>query len=122
MRSIGGMSTADVDAYFAAQVEPQRSTLEETRRIILDLYPSATQSISYGLPAFIVDGVIVAGLAATKSGISYYPHSGRVLTAAGELVNGYSQTKGALHAPADKPLPRELISALIEIKLLQAQS
>ncbi|MEN9752109.1 MAG: hypothetical protein RLZZ600_1156 [Actinomycetota bacterium] len=115
------MSSADIDAYFAAQVEPQRSTLEATRAIILELYPDAQQTISYGMPAFTVDGVIVAGLAATKKGISYYPHSGQVLPAAGQAVAAYGQTKGALHAPADKPLPKELIAQLIDIKLAQSQ-
>jgi uncharacterized protein YdhG (YjbR/CyaY superfamily) len=118
---MNAMTTADVDAYFASQREPQRSTLEATRQIILELYPHAQQVISYGLPAFSVDGVIVAGLAATKGGISFYPHSGRVLTAAGELVSGYSQTKGALHAPADAPLPKALLAELIELKLAQSQ-
>jgi uncharacterized protein YdhG (YjbR/CyaY superfamily) len=110
-----------VDAYFAAQVEPQRSTLEATRKAILGLYPNAVQSMSYGLPAFTINGVIVAGLAATKNGISYYPHSGQVLAAAGEAVAGYGQTKGALHAPADEPLSRELLATLIELKLQLAQ-
>lgn len=115
------MGKEAVDAYFSAQGEPQRSTLEKTRQLILEMYPQATQSISYGLPAFTVDGVIVAGLAATKNGISFYPHSGQVLSAAGDLVAGFSQTKGALHAPADKTLPRELLAALIELKLAQSQ-
>lgn len=114
------MSSAEIDAYFAAQVEPQRSTLEATRAIILELHPDAQQSISYGMPAFTVNGVIVAGLAATKAGISFYPHSGHVLESAGESVAAYSQTKGALHAPADKPLPRDLIAQLIDIKLSQS--
>lgn len=115
------MSSAEIDDYFAAQVEPQRSTLEQTRAIILDLHPDAQQLISYGLPAFQVDGVIVAGLAATKNGVSFYPHSGQVLSAVQDLVSGYSQTKGALHGPSDQPLPRELLAALIELKLAQAR-
>ena len=115
------MSSAEIDAYFAAQAEPQRSTLEATRALILEMFPDAVQSISYGMPAFAVDGVVVAGLAATKNGISFYPHSGQVLSAAGDAVAGYSQTKGALHAPADEPLPRELLVTLIELKLAQSQ-
>jgi uncharacterized protein YdhG (YjbR/CyaY superfamily) len=115
------MGQSAVDAYIAAQSQPQRSTLEATRSSIMGLYPDAVQSMSYGLPAFSVKGVIVAGLAATKNGISFYPHSGQVLAAAGDLVSGFGQTKGALHAPADEPLSRELLATLIELKLALVQ-
>lgn len=111
------MSAREIDEYFAAQTEPQRSTLEVTRAIILDLYPDATQIISYGMPAFKVDDVVVAGLAATKKGISFYPHSGQVISAAGDVVAGFSATQGALHAPADRALPVEVIATLIRLKL-----
>jgi uncharacterized protein YdhG (YjbR/CyaY superfamily) len=60
------MSVAEVDAYIAGVPQPQRSALEATRAVILDMYPEAEQLMSYALPAFRVDGVIVAGLGATK--------------------------------------------------------
>lgn len=115
------MTVAEVDAYFAAAPQPQRSALEATRALILQMYPEAEQVISYALPAFKVDGIIVAGLGATKNGLSFYPHSGQVLSAAGELVAAYSQTKGALHVPAGQTLSRELLAVLIELKLAQAR-
>ncbi len=111
------MSSAEVDAYIAAQTEAQRAMLEQTRRQILGLYPNAQQVISYAMPAFKVDGFIVAFIAATKKGISYYPHSGSVLDLAGDLVAGYSRTKAALHVPQGELLPTELIERLIELKL-----
>ena len=115
------MSSAEVDAYIAAQGEPQRGMLEQARAVILSLHPEAQQVISYAMPAFKVDGVTVAGLAATKSGISYYPHSGSVLSAAGDAVAGFSQTKGALHIPLGCQLSAELASTLINLKLALAR-
>ena len=111
------MSTEEVDGYLAELDEPKRTTLEEMRRRILEVIPSAEQGLSYGVPAFKVDGRVVAGLAAFKSHLSYLPHSGSVLPVVSDKTSGYSQTKSALHFPLDEPLPRELIRELIEVKL-----
>jgi uncharacterized protein YdhG (YjbR/CyaY superfamily) len=113
------MSSADIDRYLAALDEPKRSTLEETRRHILEVVPGAEQCISYAVPAFRVQGKVVAGFAAFKNHLSYLPHSGSVLTALREELGGYEQTKSALHFAVDQPLPRELIARLVNAKLQQ---
>jgi uncharacterized protein YdhG (YjbR/CyaY superfamily) len=110
------MSTEEVNRYLADLDEPKRATLEEMRRRILQVIPDAEQGLSYGVPAFKVDGKVVAGLAAFKSHLSYLPHSGSVLPALTDKTGGYSQTKSALHFPPDEPLPRELVRELIEVK------
>jgi uncharacterized protein YdhG (YjbR/CyaY superfamily) len=111
------VSTEEVDRYLADLEEPKRSTLGEMRRRILEVVPNAEQGLSYGVPAFRVDGKVVAGLAAFKSHLSYLPHSGSVLAALSDKTGGYSQTKSALHFPLDEPLPQELVRELIEVKL-----
>jgi uncharacterized protein YdhG (YjbR/CyaY superfamily) len=111
------MSTQEVDRYIADLDEPKRSTLQEMRRRILQVIPNAQQGLSYGVPAFKVDGKVIAGLAAFKSHLSYLPHSGSVLAALSDKTGEYSQTKSALHFPLDEPLPPELVRALIEVKL-----
>jgi len=117
MRNIGGMSTAEVDAYIASQNEAQRAMLEQARRVILEVIPQAQQVISYAMPAFKIEEGIVAFIAATKGGISYYPHSGQVLAMAGDILNGYNRTKAALHIPLGQELPRSIVERLIELKL-----
>ncbi|MGH8994729.1 MAG: iron chaperone [Acidimicrobiales bacterium] len=114
------MTTEDVDRYLAVLEEPKRATLEEMRRRILQVIPLAEQGLSYQVPAFRVDGRVVAGLAAFKSHLSYLPHSGSVLPAAIEKTHRYTQTKSALHFPVDSPLPQELVRELIELKLREA--
>ena len=116
------MSSAEVDAYIAAQNEPQREMLERAREVILEVIPQAQQLISYAMPAFKVEEGIVAFIAATKAGISYYPHSGQVLAMAGDILNGYSRTKAALHIPLGQELPRSIVERLIELKLELARS
>lgn len=111
------MSAAEIDAYLAGVSEPARSTLEALRTSILAVIPDAEQGISYGLPAFRVDGQVVAGFAAFKKHLSYLPHSGSVLTEIADQVANYSQTKGSLHFPVDTPLPNALVKSLVRTKL-----
>jgi uncharacterized protein YdhG (YjbR/CyaY superfamily) len=111
------MATDEVDDYLAALDEPKRSTLEALRRSILAVVPDAEQCISYGMPAFRVDGKVVAGFAAFKSHLSYLPHSGSVLADLGDDVAGYTRTSGSLHFPVDEPLPDDLVRKLVEAKL-----
>jgi uncharacterized protein YdhG (YjbR/CyaY superfamily) len=110
----------DVDRYLAGLDEPKRSTLEEVRRRILKVIPGAEQGLSYGVPAFKVDGRVVAGLAAFKSHLSFLPHSGSVLQVVADKTGGYGQTKSSLHFAVDEPLPQQLIRDLIEVKLRQS--
>ena len=73
------MSAEDVDEYLRGVEEPKRSTLEALRRTILEIVPDGDQVISYKVPAFCIDGRIVAGFAAFKDHLSYLPFSGSAL-------------------------------------------
>src|SRR4051812_3008012 len=113
------MSSREIDQYLAALDEPKRSTLEALRQSILEVVPNAEQCISYGMPAFKVQGKTVAGFAAFKRHLSYLPHSGSVLTALDGDLAGYEMTKGSLHFAIDKPLPRRLVKKLISTRMQQ---
>jgi uncharacterized protein YdhG (YjbR/CyaY superfamily) len=106
-----------IDEYLRSVDEPRRATLEELRSTIRSIVPGAEEVISYRLPAFRVDGEVIAGFSATAKGCSYYPFSGRTLTTLAEDLRGYSQTKGALHFTPDKPLPKTLVRKLIKARL-----
>jgi uncharacterized protein YdhG (YjbR/CyaY superfamily) len=82
------MSAADVDEYLRGIEEPKRSTLEALRQTILEIIPDAEQVISYKVPAFRVEGRIVAGFAAFKDHLSYLPFSGSVLPALASELEG----------------------------------
>jgi uncharacterized protein YdhG (YjbR/CyaY superfamily) len=107
------VSAEDVDGYLRGIEEPKRSTLEALRRTILEIVPDAEQVISYKVPAFRVEGRIVAGFAAFKDHLSYLPFSGSVLPELAPELEGYTMTKSALHFPIDRPLPKTLVRRLI---------
>jgi uncharacterized protein YdhG (YjbR/CyaY superfamily) len=69
------------------------------------------------MPAFKVDGKVVAGFAAFKKHLSYLPHSGSVLDELSDDLAGYTMTKGSLHFPVDEPLPDAIVAKLIRVRL-----
>ena len=107
------MPPDEIDTYLANLDEPARSTLEDLRRVILDIVPDAEQGMSYGVPVFRCDGKPIAGFAAYKGHLSYLPHSGTVLETLATEMSEYTTSKGALQFPIDSPLDRDLVAKLI---------
>ena len=114
------MSKGEVDKYLASLEQPKRGALEALRRTILNIIPEAEQGISYGMPAFRVQGKVIAGFAAFKNHLSYLPHSGSVIPELGDALSQYKTSKGALQFPVDRPLPKALVKKLIAIRKRQA--
>jgi uncharacterized protein YdhG (YjbR/CyaY superfamily) len=114
------VSAQEIDEYLDALDEPKRSTLAQLRQTILDVLPEADQGISYGMPAFKIQGKTVAGFAAFKNHLSYLPHSGSVFPQLQDELKGYTVSTGALQFAIDKPLPAALVEKLIAVRLQQA--
>jgi uncharacterized protein YdhG (YjbR/CyaY superfamily) len=115
------VSAEDVDDYLAKVDEPKRATLETVRRSILAVIPDAEEGLAYGVPAFKVHGKSVAGFAASKSHLSYLPHSGSVLAELADELSAYSFSKGALQFAVDEPLPAGLIRSLITARMRELE-
>ena len=114
------MSKNEVDRYLTSLEEPKRSTLDALRRTILDIVPEAEQCISYGVPAFRLEGKVIAGFAAFKNHVSYLPHSGSVFPELGDELARYKTSTGALQFPVDRPLAKALVRKLIAVRKRQA--
>jgi uncharacterized protein YdhG (YjbR/CyaY superfamily) len=106
-----------IDEYLAGLDEPKRSTLQKLRQTIRGIIPDAEEVISYGMPAFRLDGKVVAGFAAFKNHLAYLPHSGSLFGTLSDDLAGYECTPGSLHFPVDKPLPKALVKKLIATRL-----
>ena len=106
----------DVDSYLASIEPGPRAILQRLRNTIRRHLPAAEECISYGIPAFRVDGRIVAGFCARKEGCSYFPFSGSTLaTLAAELAD-YQQTKSSLHFSREQPLPDRVVTQLLDAR------
>lgn len=111
------MSDNEVNAYLAAPEPAKREALERLRAAILEILPEAQQCTSYGMPTFKVGGKAVAGFAAFKHHLSYFPHSSTVLSRLADGVAGYTTSKGTLQFPVDAGLPKTLVNKLIVARL-----
>ncbi len=113
-----------IDEYLAtvSQVDPSsRALLDELRKTIHAVVPEVEECISYRLPAFRFNGRVIAGFSATSKGCSYYPFSGTTLTTLAGDLQGFSQTKSALHFGPDKPLPTALVRKLLKARIAEGQ-
>jgi len=110
-----------IDDYLATVSDERRSVLESLRKTIRSITPEAEECISYGIPAFRLHGVVVAGFSATAKGCSYFPFSGSTLKTLASHVAGYEQTKSSLHFSPGRPLPTTLVRRLIKARVAEAK-
>jgi uncharacterized protein YdhG (YjbR/CyaY superfamily) len=104
-------------AYLEAQPEPQRSTLATVAASLRSLLPDADACISYGMPAFKVHGVAVAGFAGFSRHCSYFPHSGEVIPALLPVLRAYHTDAGTLRFAVDTPLPLAVLRKLVVARI-----
>jgi uncharacterized protein YdhG (YjbR/CyaY superfamily) len=110
-----------IDAYLATVPADRRAALVRLRRAIHAAAPGAEECLSYRIPAFRVDGEVVAGFLATAKGCSYFPFSGNVLAALAADLEGYGGTPGSLHFSPAKGLPAALVKKLVRAKLAEVK-
>ena len=110
-----------IDDYLATVSGAKRTALEKLRKTIRSIVPRAEECISYKMPAFRLDGAIVAGFCATAKGCSYFPFSGSTLKTLADDLQAYGKTKSALHFSPDKPLPATLVRKLIKARIAETR-
>ena len=111
-----------IDAYLATVSAAHRGPLRRLRRAIRAVVPDAEECISYGLPAFRLDGQVIGGFAARSTGGSYYPFSGTTLATLADELADYSKTKSAVHFGPDQPLSDALVRKLIEARVAETRA
>ena len=110
----------NIDGYLAAVPEPARSTLSKVRAAIRAAAPrEATETISYGIPAFRHKGVLV-WFAAFSDHCSLFP-TAAVIEACKKELKGFAISKGTIHFPIDKPLPAALIKKIVKLRVAQME-
>ena len=95
-----GKAAKNVDEYLAGVPEPARSTLKHIREVIRSVVPKeTTEVISYGIPMFQFNGMLV-GYAAFKNHCSLFPTGSGVLDQFEKELQGYRTSKGTIQFPA----------------------
>lgn len=111
-------SARTVDEYLSDVPEPLRSTLAKIRTAIRSVAPpEATETISYGIPAFKYNGTLV-WFAAFSKHCSLFPGAS-VIHDFKEELRGFTTSKGTIRFTSDKPLPTALVKKLVKARVLQ---
>jgi uncharacterized protein YdhG (YjbR/CyaY superfamily) len=107
-----------VDEYLAALAPDTRAALEKVRRTVRAAAPDAEECISYQLPAFRLNGMLVA-FGATASHCAFYPMSAATVAAHQKELAAYDTSKGTIRFQLDRPLPAALIRKLVKARIAE---
>ena len=108
-----------VDEYIAALPADRRGPMEDLRRTIRAAAPDATEVITYKMPGFKRNGRFLVSYDAFKQHYSLFPSSDPIIDALGDRVRPYLAGKGTLRFPADQPLPLDLITEIVKIRVAE---
>jgi uncharacterized protein YdhG (YjbR/CyaY superfamily) len=106
-----------ISEYISAFPPPVRAILERIRQTVRTAAPEAQETISYRMPAFRLDGILLY-FAAFKGHIGVYPpvSGDPVLQRA---LSAYAGPKGNLKFPLDQPIPYDLIARIVNLRVKQ---
>ncbi len=104
-----------IDDYIIQFPVEIKSKLETIRTAIKKAAPKSVEVISYGMPAFKMNKVLVY-FAVGKNHIGFYPTPNPIKVFSREL-EGYKTSKGAIQFPLDKKVPLALISKITKFRV-----
>lgn len=103
----------DFDDYFQDFTPEVRERLEAMRATIRAAVPDATETISYAIPTFKLNGKNLVHFAGYAKHVGFYP-GGKPLDAFAEDLKGYKTSKGTVQFPHSRPLPLDLVTRMVE--------
>lgn len=106
-----------IDDYINQFPDEIKSKLESICATIKKAAPKSTEVISYGMPAFKQNKVLVY-FAVGKNYIGFYPTPNPIKVFTKKL-EGYKTSKGAIQFPYTEPLPLKLISKIVKYRVAE---
>ena len=116
------MSDPRVDAYLDGLPQDQQRVLRRLRDDVARLAPEAVETISYGMPAFKLDGHFLLSYAGWKRHCSVYPIDDALLERHARTIEGYPRTEGSLHFSEADPLPDALVRDLVTSRVREVNA
>ncbi len=117
MEGRGRMAPAkDIDSYLASVPKDARAVLEKLRKTIAAAAPKATEGISYGMPTFKYNGLLVA-FAAFKNHCSFFPMSRTVMVAFRDDLKRFDTSEGTVRFGIDRPLSGTLVRKMVKARI-----
>ena len=108
-----------IDAYLAGLSDDKRAALQKLRKTIKATAPKAEEYITYGLPAFRLDGRPLVAFGAAAHHCAFYPMSAATIEAHKAEIGGYETSKGTVRFQPGKPLPATLVRKLVKARIAE---
>jgi uncharacterized protein YdhG (YjbR/CyaY superfamily) len=112
----GTVKFKSVDEYHSNFSVDVRQKLDQLRRAIKNAAPESEEVISYNMPAFKLNKVLVY-YAASKKHIGFYPTPAPIEVFKNDLTN-YKTSKGAIQFPLDKTIPISLVKKIVKFRVI----
>ena len=107
--------SAAVDDYLMKQEPDIRARLKSIRAFVKEIVPDAEEKLSYGIPTFRKDGILLH-YAAFKKHIGLYPGPPAIEHFSKEL-SGFKTSTGTIQVTHKEELPMDLIRRIVEYNL-----
>ncbi len=111
-------TAATIDEYIAGFPPQTQAALEEMRTLIRASAPGATETISYAIPTFDLNGRHLVHFAGYAKHVGFYPIPS-AMTAFAEELAPYKSGKGSAQFPLGEPLPVDLIRRIVEFRVAE---
>ncbi len=111
-------SARPIDDYISAFPPETQAVLERLRAIISASAPEATETMSYGIPTFDLEGQHLVHFGGFAKHVGFYPTPSGTKTFKDELSQ-YKTGKGSVQFPLDQPLPEELVRTMVEFRITE---
>ena len=108
------------DEYAGRFPKNVQQRLRTMRQTIRKAAPKATETISYGMPAFRLDGILVS-FGAYTGHIGFYPGASGI-AAFKDDVSRYTSAKGSVQFPFDEPLPLALVTRIVKYRVKELRA
>ena len=105
----------DIDEYISGYPEEIQKVMKQLRTTIKKAASAAEETISYGIPAFKLNGMLV-WFAAHSKHIGFYPTPSGI-THFAALLKPYRSAKGSVQFPLDKPVPYAIIAKIVSFRV-----
>jgi len=102
-----------MDEYLAGLEPDQRAALAHVREVVRATVADAEEGVSYGMPAFKWQGKPLLGFRVAKAHLSLFPFSPVAVDAVADRLAGFSLAKGTVRFTPDRPVPDDVIVALV---------
>jgi uncharacterized protein YdhG (YjbR/CyaY superfamily) len=110
----------NADEYIAAYPADIQKRLQQIREVIKKAAPQAREVISYAMPAYKINGVLVY-FAGWDKHIGFYPGSGAIAHFKDELAV-FKGAKGSVQFPLHEPLPVGIINKIVAYRIKEDEA